>query len=265
MSINLTNIIYTTLNEMLNEQQEAEETNSVDVFTEPQQKFLSSFAKAGSQHIGVIYSVSEIGIREFIARSGKQYNVTPAVLLSLIRGKYIKIVPYTGYGRDTDYTLELRLPMDAVEKYKDKFSDKKSGGDASAVDMEGGAPLPGPELAHVVKYGDILKESEKIAKKLINEASKKKNKKKSSKEDEIKIHLNKSRILSRVPKDFIFHLKRVIKMLRRKTFNKTDQERLIADILDNLQLNFNLTKAQMIRSFEFHKNQKRLQKFLDKD
>ena len=31
MSINLTNIIYTTLNEMLNEQQEAEETNSVDV------------------------------------------------------------------------------------------------------------------------------------------------------------------------------------------------------------------------------------------
>ena len=43
MSINLTNIIYTTLNEMLNEQQEAEETNSVDVFTEPQQKFLSSF------------------------------------------------------------------------------------------------------------------------------------------------------------------------------------------------------------------------------
>ena len=33
---------------MLNEQQEAEETNNVDVFTEPQQKFLSSFAKAGS-------------------------------------------------------------------------------------------------------------------------------------------------------------------------------------------------------------------------
>jgi len=179
MSINLTNIIYTTLNEMLNEQQEAEETNNVDVFTEPQQKFLSSFAKAGSQHIGVIYSVSEIGIREFIARSGKQYNVTPAVLLSLIRGKYIKIVPYTGYGRNTDYTLELRLPMDAIEKYKDKFSDKKPAGDAAAVDMEGGAPLPGAELSHVVKYGDILKESEKIAKKLINESSKKKNKKKS--------------------------------------------------------------------------------------
>ena len=177
MSINLTNIIYTTLNEMLNEQQEAEETNSVDVFTEPQQKFLSSFAKAGSQHIGIIYSVSEIGIREFIARSGKQYNVTPAVLLSLIRGKYIKIVPYTGYGRDTDYTLELRLPMDAVEKYKDKFSDKKATGDASAVDMEGGAPLPpGPELSHVVKYGDILRESIKIADSLITEAAKTKKK-----------------------------------------------------------------------------------------
>ena len=265
MSINLTNIIYTTLNQMLNEQQEAEETTDVDVFTEPQQKFLSSFAKAGSQHIGVIYSVSDIGIREFVARSGKQYNCTPAVLLSLIRGKYIKIVPYTGFGRDSDYTLELRLPMDAVEKYKDKFTDKKAGADASAIDMEGGAPLSGPELAHVVKYGDILTESTKIAKQLINEASKKKNKKKSSKEAEIKIHLNKSRILSRVPADFIFHLKRVIKMLRRKTFNKTDQERLIADILDNLQLNFDLSRDQMIRSFEFHKNQKRLQQFLDKD
>ena len=54
-------------------------------------------------------------------------------------------------------------------------------------------------------------------------------------------------------------------MLRRKTFNKTDQERLIADILDNLQLNFDLSRDQMIRSFEFHKNQKRLQQFLDKD
>lgn len=259
MSINLTNIIYTTLSEMLNEQ---EETSEVDVFTEPQQKFLSSFAKAGSQHIGVIYSVSDIGIREFIARSGAQYNCTPAVLLSLIRGKHIKIVPYTGYGRNTDYTIELRLPMDAVEKYKDKFSDKKAGADAAGTDMEGAAPLPpAPELAHVVKYGDILRESTKITANLLNEASK--NKKKSSKESEIKIHLNKSRILSRVPKDFIYHLKRVIKMLRRKTYNRYDQERLIADILDNLQLNFDLSDKQMRKSFEFHRNQKRLQKFLD--
>jgi len=52
-------------------------------------------------------------------------------------------------------------------------------------------------------------------------------------------------------------------MLRRKTFNRYEQERLIADILDNLQLNFNLSDKQMRKSFEFHRNQKRLQKFLD--
>lgn len=263
MSIKLTNIIQTTLTNMLIEQQQSEPDTAVDVFTEPQQKFLASFAKAGSQHIGIIYSVSDIGIREFIARSGNQYNCTPSVLLSLIRGKHIKVIPYTGFGQNTDYTLELRLPLDAVEKYKDKFSDKKPSADASGTDMEGAEPLPsGLDLAHVIKYDDLLRESTKIAKQLINESAK--NKKKSSNENEIEIHLNKSRILSRVPKDFIYHLKRVIKMLRRKTYSANDQERLIADILDNLQLNFDLSDKQMRLSFEYHRNQKRLQNILNK-
>ena len=126
--------------------------------------------------------------------------------------------------------------------------------------MEGGAPLPpGPELAHVVKYGDLLSESAKIAKKILFEKAK--SKKKSSKDSKIKIHLSKSRILSRVPTDFIYHLKRVIKKLRGKTFNKYDQERLIADILDTIQLNFNLSDKQMRKSFEFHRNQKRFRNF----
>ena len=50
-----------------------------------------------------------------------------------------------------------------------------------------------------------------------------------------------------------------------RTYNVREQERLIADILDNLQLNFNLTPRQMHLAYEFHRNQKRLQKFLDKD
>ena len=48
-----------------------------------------------------------------------------------------------------------------------------------------------------------------------------------------------------------------------KTFNKFEQERLIADILDNLQLNFKLSTKQIHRAYEFHRNQKRLQRFLD--
>jgi hypothetical protein len=53
-------------------------------------------------------------------------------------------------------------------------------------------------------------------------------------------------------------------MLKRST-TKTEQERLIADILDNLQVNFNLTDDQVLRSFNFHRNQKILQKLLDKE
>ena len=106
-----------------------------------------------------------------------------------------------------------------------------------------------------------MRESTRIAKQLINKSL---NEKKSSKENEIEIHLDKSRILSRVPKDFIYHMKRVIKMLRRKTYSANDQERLIADILDNLQLNFGLSDKQMRLSFEYHRTQKRLQNILDK-
>ena len=53
-------------------------------------------------------------------------------------------------------------------------------------------------------------------------------------------------------------------MLKRST-TKTEQERLIADILDNLQVNFKLTDKQMLRSYNFHKGQKILQKLLDSE
>ena len=67
-----------------------------------------------------------------------------------------------------------------------------------------------------------------------------------------------------MPKGFTRELKRVIVSMHKKTFNKLDQERLIADILDILQLNFNLSDKQLRRSYEFHRNQKRLQKYLEK-
>ena len=52
--------------------------------------------------------------------------------------------------------------------------------------------------------------------------------------------------------------------MNKKSYTTTDKERLIADLIDTLQLNFKLTDKQIHRSYEFHKNQKRLQKFLNK-
>ena len=313
MNKRLEHIVRTTLKDVLSEQEQ--QAKQASAFDDAQKKFLGSFALAGAQHLGILYSMSDIGVREFVARSGAQYNCTPAVLLSLLRGKYIKIVPYTGYGRDTDYTIELQLPLDAVQPFAELAGAKDGDGSAAPAggdtgggggggsfggggggggglpplgDLGGGdtppagdtppdaaeppagdtppeepADEPAPELAHVVKYGDLLSESVKISKQLMLEASK--SKKKSSKLKDVQIHLDKSRILRRVPREFIYQLKRVIHKMQGRTFNKREQERLIADILDTLQLNFNLTPRQIHLAYEFHRNQKRLQKFLDKE
>lgn len=219
MNKRLEHIIRTTLKDVLSEQEQ-----QASVFDDAQKKFLGSFALAGAQHLGILYSMSDIGVREFVARSGAQYNCTPHILLSLLRGKYIKIVPYTGYGRDTDYTIELQLPLESVQEFaqlagaKDgedaddaaapaggdtgsggSFSSGGGGGGLPPMDdlggedvppAEGDAPAeeepvtdepptdeePAPDLAHVVKYGDLLRESVKISKQLMLEASKSKKK-----------------------------------------------------------------------------------------
>ena len=210
MNKRLEHIVRTTLKDVLSEQEQQEQQASA--FDDAQKKFLGSFALAGAQHLGILYSMSDIGVREFVARSGAQYNCSPAVLLSLLRGKYVKIVPYTGYGRDTDYTIELQLPLDAVQPFAELAGAKDgeggagapAGGDAGGGggDIGGGGapggggglppgsdlggapagdtppdePTPAPEVAHVVKYGDLLSESVKISKQLMLEASKSKKK-----------------------------------------------------------------------------------------
>ena len=97
-------IVVTTLKHMILEQETpaAEENNNDDIsiFSDAEKMFLGSFDKAGSNHVGIIYSLSDIGVREFIARSGASYNCTPALLLQLMRDKIIKVVPYGGWGRD---------------------------------------------------------------------------------------------------------------------------------------------------------------------
>jgi len=71
-------------------------------------------------------------------------------------------------------------------------------------------------------------------------------------------------MLQRLPSEFIHQLKRVIKMMSKKTYTRLDQERLIADILDTMKHNFDLSDKQIRRAYEFHRNQKRLQKYLEK-
>jgi hypothetical protein len=227
-------------------------------FTPAEEKFLGKFDAHGSKHMGIIYSPSDIGIREFMARSGADFNASPEIILSLIRNGIIKIVPYTGFGRNTDYTMELQLSLDDVKGLgaKDKEAVEAGSSASGGAAPEAPMPEPGPEVSWVVKYGDILKESATIAKSIISETTKK---------PKSKVYVDKSRILNRLPKEYIRQLERVIDMLIKKTKTSHEKERVIADVLDNLQANFDLSAKHIRQSYEFHKNQKRLQKEIEKN
>ena len=262
------NIIEQTLVKIIAEQakpakQETDNAPSDAVespFTPAEEKFLGKFDANGTKHIGIIYSVSDIGIREFITRSGKTLNLTPEILLNLIRNGTIKIVPYTGFGKNDDYTLELQLSLNDVAGLGTE--DKKAieaGSDASgAPSADAGVPPAGPELAWVMKYGTIITESAKIIKKLLDRPIIE------TKNNKIDIYTDKSRLLKRFPKDFIYHMKRMINMMDKKTKNTNEKERIVADVLDNLQVNFKLTPKNIRQSYEMHKNQKKLQNMLKK-
>jgi hypothetical protein len=210
-----------------------------------------------------LYSISDIGVREFIARSGKDFNLTPGILLKLLRDKIIKIVPYTGWGRNDDYTIELQLSLDDVKGLGAKDKEKVEGGsEASGAPAPGGeTPPPAPEVAWVVRYGDILSESAKLAKQLIHKQNIMESKTKSHTTD---VYVKDSRMLKQLPKQYVKHLEQLITVLSKKRKTASEKQRLIADILDNLSINFDLTDKQIAKSYEMHKKQKRLQKYLDK-
>jgi len=193
-------IIYKTLNEMIMEQEEQElaDANEQDepdsIFSAAEKKFLGKFDTYASKHLGVIYSLTDIGIREFIARSGAQLQCTPGLLFQLLRDRIIKIVPAGGYGGDTDYTIELQLSLDDIKGMGEEQSDSAGGaaaGDAGGGDTGGGAPAPvgggeeeeggddppdleGPPVEWIVNYKDIINESTNIARRLVNERNSKK-------------------------------------------------------------------------------------------
>lgn len=258
-------IIYKTLSEIISEQAPAEgpslETDNAESdddtspFTPAEKKFLGKFDAYGTRHLGILYSTSDIGVREFLMRSGKDLNLNAAILLQLLRDKIIKIVPYTGWGRNDDYTIELSLSLDDIKGFGEEDRKKiEKGSEAAGAPGASEAPLA-PEVAWVVKYGDILSESAKIAKQIISE-------KKSKVSDTI--HIDKSRMLKKIPKQYVKHLEQLIASLSKTKYTVAQRERLIADILDNLAVNFKLSDKQIAKSYEFHKEQQRLRKVTKK-
>jgi len=257
-------LVYHTLRSIIQEQADAAaagkatiETDDINTsagqspFTPAEKRFLGKFDAYGSQQMGIIYSISDIGIREFITRSGKDFNLTPAILLKLLRNKIIKLVPYTGWGRDDSYTIELQLPLEDIAGFGAEDEKKvEKGSDASGAPTDTGGVPPLPMTAGFIRYGDLLSESAKIAKKLIFETKHK---------DDV-VHLDKSRILKKAPTQYVKHLEQLIMKIGNKKYSVTEKQRLIADILDNLSVNMKLTDKQIEKSYEMHKKQKRLQK-----
>ncbi len=223
----LRNIIRDHLLESLSEQ-----TIETTLFSPEEEKFLSTFTKLGATSLGILYANNMIGIREFLNRSGKDFNLTPPVLNSLLKNKTISIVPYGGYSRNEDYTIQLNIPLEDLEGIKEPEGD----------DATGAAPEPA-----------VAEESvQRLAQNIVSEAKKSKKKKKS------KVYTGKSRTLKRLPSGYVGYLEKIIQVLGEKVKNDMEKEHLVADILDNLSHNFGLTPKQVYRSYIYYKSQNRL-------
>ena len=223
----LRNIIREHLLESLSEQ-----TIETTLFSPEEEKFLSTFTKLGATSLGILYANNMIGIREFLNRSGKDFNLTPPVLNSLLKNKTISIVPYGGYSRNEDYTIQLNIPLEDLEGIKEPEGD----------DAAGATPEPA-----------VAEESvQRLAQNIVSEAKKSKKKKKS------KVYTGKSRALKRLPRGYVGYLEKIIQVLGEKVKNDMEKEHLVADILDNLSHNFGLTPKQVYRSYIYYKSQNRL-------
>jgi len=264
-------IIRSTISKLIKEAPELDNA-PVDaeksMFTPAEKSFLGKFDARGTTHIGIIYSTSDIGIQEFLMRTGKDLNLSREMLDKLINDGIIEIALYGGYGTDTNYTLQLNLSLDDINGFGDDEKEKlETDTETSGAPAGGGEepPMPepseppGPENAWVVRYGDILSESVKIATQLITEKTKSKPTKTKS-----TVHVKQSRELNLLPRGFINQLERIIDMINLKAKTSFTKQRVIADILDNLAINLDLTTDQIQKAYIYHRNQKKLNKLLNK-
>ena len=97
---------------------EQEETVDVSPFSDAEKAFLGKFAQKQATYLGIIYSKTDVGIEEFLTRSGANLNLNREVLDKLLKDDIIELVPYGGYGRNEDYTIHLKLDLKDVEEYK---------------------------------------------------------------------------------------------------------------------------------------------------
>ena len=223
----LRNIIRNHFEKMLLEQD-----IELSPYTPEEEKFLAKFFELKTTSIGILYSKDATGVREFLNRSGKDFNLTPNIFHSLLKQGTISIVPYGGYARNEDYTVKLNIPLEDLEGLS---SDDAGGEEEPPVATE-----------------ESVESSKDLAKLLVTEAKKSKKKKKS------KVHTKKSRTLKRLPKGYVNYLERIIQILGNKLKNEREREQLVADILDNLAHNFGLTPKQVYRSFIYYRSQNRL-------
>ena len=223
----LRNIIREYLEFMLSEQE-----IETSLFSPEEEKFLAKFVELKSSSLGILYAKDLTGMREFLNRSGKDFNLTPQILNNLLRNKTISIVPYGGYSRNEDYTIRLNIPLEDLEGLSSGTEDKSGTNTDTAA---------------------ITEESvEKLAQNIVAEAKKSKKKKKS------KVHTGKSRALKRLPRGYVGYLEKIIQVLGEKVKTDMEKEHLVADILDNLSHNFGLTPKQVYRSYIYYKSQNRL-------
>ncbi len=246
------NIIREELLSILNE-----EDIETTVFTPAEEKFLGNFVKLGAQSLGIIYAPNEIGIREFLGRSGKDFDLTPDVLSKLVKDKIISIVPYGGYSRNEDYTLKLNIPLDELEGIggdaDEDADDTSAPADDSAAPEPDVTPAPEPPMDAGGDPQESYTSNKDIANLLVAEAKKK---------SKSKVHTKKARTLKRLPKGYVLHLERIIQILSKKVHTKLEKEHLVADILDNLSHNFGLTPQQVYKSYIYYKSQNRLKNMI---
>ena len=67
-----------------------EEELPLSPFKEAEEKFLAKFVELGTQSLGILYTANDVGIREFLMRSGNDFNLTPDILSKLMDGGYAR-------------------------------------------------------------------------------------------------------------------------------------------------------------------------------